>query len=69
MDWIVPELFPDLLNVCNVGFTEHLDQFQELHWGVVMDHLDVVVDKVVQEFHNLAIESKMVQVVKHIHMK
>ena len=37
VDWFALELIPDLINVHDGGFTEQLNQFQELHGGFFVD--------------------------------
>ena len=64
VDWFALELIPDLVNVHDGGFTEHLNQFKELHGGLFVDHLHVVDDKMVEELHNLVIKSRRIQVKK-----
>ena len=69
VDWFALELIPDLINVHDGGFTEQLNQFQELHGGFFVDCLHVVDDKMVEELHDLVIKSRKIQVIKNIHMK
>lgn len=45
-NWFGLELSPDSLNILQGGSTQELDKLKKLKWSIIVDHVQIVFNKV-----------------------